>query len=43
MCPPVLAEDLEAAYQQMAQEGTREAEALEWVEATLGDVAEEAR
>ncbi len=41
--PHVLGKDLEAAYQQMAQEETREAEALEWAEATLGDVADEAR
>ncbi|MCI0455347.1 MAG: hypothetical protein L0Z62_00005 [Gemmataceae bacterium] len=41
--PHVLGKDLEAAYQQMAQDETREAEALEWAEATLGDVADEAR
>lgn len=41
--PHVVGKDLEAAYRQMAQEETREAEALEWAEATLGDVADEAR
>jgi hypothetical protein len=30
---------LEAAYKQMAQEKEREAEALEWAEATVGDVS----
>ena len=41
--PHVLNQDLEAAYQQMAQDEEREAEALEWAEATVGDVADEAR
>ena len=41
--PHVVGKDLEVAYQQMAQEEAREAEALEWAEATLGDVADEAR
>jgi hypothetical protein len=41
--PYVIGEDLEIAYRQMAQEEAREAEALEWAEATLGDVADEAR
>ncbi len=41
--PHVLGKDLEVAYQQMAQEEAREAEALEWAEATIGDVADEAR
>lgn len=41
--PHVVGKDLAAAYRQMAQEETREAEALEWAEATLGDVADEAR
>jgi hypothetical protein len=40
--PYVVSEDLEIAYQRMAQEETREAEALEWAEATLGDAADEA-
>lgn len=41
--PHVLGKDLDAAYQQMAQEEAREAEALEWAEGTVGDVADEAR
>lgn len=41
--PHVLAPDLDAAYQQMAQDERREAEAMEWSEAMLGDVADEAR
>ena len=41
--PHVVKRDLEAAYQQMAQEEKREAEALEWAEATLGDVSDETR
>lgn len=32
--PHVIGKDLEAAYRQMAQEEAREAEALEWAEAT---------
>ena len=30
--------ELELAYQQMARDETREAEALEWADATVGDV-----
>jgi hypothetical protein len=41
--PYVVGKDLELAYQQMAQDEAREAEALEWAEATVGDVADEAR
>ncbi len=41
--PYVLRKDLEAAYEEMAQDEVREAEALEWAEATVGDVADEAR
>jgi hypothetical protein len=41
--PHVVAQNLDAGYRQMAQEEAREAEALEWAEATLGDVADEAR
>ncbi|MBZ0167875.1 hypothetical protein MELA_01664 [Candidatus Methylomirabilis lanthanidiphila] len=41
--PHVIGKDLETAYRQMAQEEAREAEALEWAEATVGDVADEAR
>ncbi len=41
--PHVIGKDLETAYRQMAQDEAREAEALEWAETTLGDVADEAR
>ena len=41
--PYVLEGDLEAGYKQMAKDEAHEAEALEWVEATHGDVADEAR
>ena len=41
--PYVVGKDLEVAYQQMAQDEAREAEALEWAETTVGDVADETR
>lgn len=41
--PHVLNQELEAGYQQMAEDEAREAEALEWAEATIGDVRDEAR
>ena len=41
--PYVLRQNLEAAYQQMAQDEARETEALEWSEATIGDVSDEPR
>jgi hypothetical protein len=41
--PYVVGEDLERAYREMAQDEAREADALEWAEATVGDVADEAR
>jgi hypothetical protein len=41
--PYVIGKDLEAAYQQMARDEAREAEALEWAEGTVGDLADEAR
>jgi|GEM_PF-253455 len=41
--PYALHQDLEAAYNQMAQDDKRESEALEWAEATVGDVSDEAR
>ena len=41
--PHVLGADLDAAYEQMARDEAREAEALQWSEATLGDVADEPR
>jgi predicted CopG family antitoxin len=39
--PHVLQEELSAAYQEMASMEAREKEALEWCEATLGDVSDE--
>jgi hypothetical protein len=39
----VTGKDLEVAYQQMAQEEGREAEALAWGAATVQDVADETR
>ena len=41
--PYVVGKDLERAYREMAQDESREADALEWAEATVGDVADEAR
>lgn len=41
--PHVIDEDLEAAYAEMAQDEEREAEALEWSEALISDVSDEAR
>ena len=41
--PHVMYPNLEAAYQQMAQDEERESLALEWAEATIGDVGDEAR
>jgi predicted CopG family antitoxin len=41
--PHVMFPDLEAAYQQMAEDEEREAEALEWAEAMVGDVSDETR
>jgi predicted CopG family antitoxin len=41
--PHVILQDLEAAYKQMAQDEERESEALEWAEATVGDVSDETR
>ena len=38
--PHVMDRKLEAAYQQMAQQEEREAEALEWAEATAWDAPE---
>ena len=39
--PHVIYPNLEAAYQQMAQDEERESTALEWAEATIGDVGNE--
>jgi len=41
--PYVLNRELESAYQQMAKDEAREAEALEWSEATARDLGDEAR
>jgi len=41
--PHVVDEDLEAAYRSMAADDEREAEAAEWVEGVVGDVADETR
>lgn len=41
--PHVVRVDLAAAYQDMARDETREAEALEWAEATASDAADEPR
>ncbi|MBI4468581.1 MAG: addiction module antitoxin [Acidobacteria bacterium] len=41
--PHVTPEDLDTAYAEMARDDSREAEALEWAEATIGDVADDAR
>ena len=41
--PHVLDEEFELAYAQMAQDEERETEALEWAEATCGDVSDEPR
>ena len=41
--PHVLVVELEAAYLAMAQDEAREQEALDWAEATIGDVAHETR
>ena len=41
--PRVLTQELEAGYRRMAADKAREAEALEWAEGLLGDVADETR
>ena len=41
--PHVIKHSLEAAYREMALDEAREAEALEWSEGTIGDVADETR
>ncbi|MBI4529391.1 MAG: addiction module antitoxin [Deltaproteobacteria bacterium] len=43
LAPHVIGRDLEAAYREMAKEEAREEQALEWAEATVGDVANETR
>jgi len=39
--PHVVTDDLDAAYREMAADEEREAEAFEWVEGLVGDVADE--
>ncbi len=41
--PHVIGADLEAGYRAMAEDEAREAEALEWSEAMIGDVADATR
>ena len=41
--PHVLSQELVASYQDMAADEAREAEAHEWAEATVSDVARETR
>ena len=41
--PHVLKKDLYDAYRQMGADSAREAEALDWAEATCGDVSDEKR
>lgn len=41
--PHVVKTELEAAYREMALDEEREAEAFEWAESTIGDVADETR
>ncbi len=41
--PHVLDQNLEAAYEQMGRDEVREGEALEWAEATIGDVGHDSR
>lgn len=41
--PHVIDDDLERGYAEMAADEMAEAEALEWVEALVGDVADEPR
>ena len=41
--PHVVQQELDSAYRAMAEEESREREALEWSEATFGDIADETR
>ena len=41
--PHVVKRDLYAAYKEMAADGIRESEALEWAEGTVGDSSDEER
>jgi hypothetical protein len=41
--PYVVGKDLDVADREMARDEARESEALEWAEATVGDIADETR
>lgn len=41
--PHVVKKDMYAAYKEMAADGVRESEALEWAERTFGDLNDEER
>lgn len=41
--PHVIDKELEGAYQRMSQDEAREAEALAWIEGTLGVISDETR
>ena len=41
--PHVVSRELEAAYEEMATDEVREAEATEWAEGVIGDVGDDAR
>jgi predicted CopG family antitoxin len=41
--PHVLQKDLESGYREMAADEAREAEAIEWAEATVADASNETR
>jgi predicted CopG family antitoxin len=41
--PHVIGTDLEAGYRAMAEDEAREAQAFDWSEATIGDVADATR
>jgi len=41
--PHVIGTDLEAGYRAMAEDEAREADALQWSEATIGDVSDATR
>ncbi|MBI4962544.1 MAG: addiction module antitoxin [Desulfomonile tiedjei] len=41
--PHVVKKDLYAAYREMGEDAARETEALDWAEATCGDVSDEKR
>jgi hypothetical protein len=41
--PHVVGKHLNAAYKEMAEDEAREADAMEWAESTMGDVADETR